>query len=113
MCEQNPPASLKRKTSYCIASPLIAAQVFQLVLHVLLKLLRQQHSTLHRIVDVEPVIFLLRTLFQLELFALKLGAEQKDYWLYICNTMKSGMLLTKQLEKHVQYKLENLGRYER
>jgi len=50
---------------------------------------------------------------QLELFALKLGAEQKDYWLYIYNTMKSGMLLTKQLEKHVQYKLENLGRYER
>src|SRR5207245_5112295 len=41
-CEQNPPDSLKRKTSYCIASPLIAAQVFQLVLHVLLKLLRQQ-----------------------------------------------------------------------
>src|SRR2546428_10746922 len=60
-CDQNPPASLKRKTSYCIASPLIADQVFQLVLHVLLKLLRQQHTTLHRIVDVEPVIFLLRT----------------------------------------------------
>jgi hypothetical protein len=45
---------------------------------------------------------------QLELFALKLGAGQKDYWLYIYNTMKSGILLTKQLEKHVQYKLENL-----
>ena len=45
---------------------------------------------------------------QLELFTLKLGAEQKDYWLYIYNTMKSGILLTKQLEKHVQYKLDNL-----
>lgn len=54
---QNPPAS-KRITSYCIASTLLRIQVFQLILHVLLKLLRQQDSTLHRIVDVKPVILL-------------------------------------------------------
>ncbi len=50
---------------------------------------------------------------QLELFTLKLGADQKAYWLYVHNTMKSGMLLTKQLEKHLHYKLENLGRKDR
>jgi len=46
---------------------------------------------------------------QLELFALKHGAEQKDYWQYVYNTMKSGMLLTKQLEEHLHYKLEHLS----
>jgi hypothetical protein len=46
---------------------------------------------------------------QLELFSLKLGADQKVYWLYVYNTMKSGMLLTKQLEKHLHYKLEHLS----
>jgi hypothetical protein len=46
---------------------------------------------------------------QLELFSLKLGADQKAYWLYVYNTMKSGMLLTKQLEKHLHYKLEHLS----
>jgi hypothetical protein len=46
---------------------------------------------------------------QLELFTLKLGADQKAYWLYVYNTMKSGMLLTKQLEEHLDCKLEHLG----
>ncbi len=45
---------------------------------------------------------------QLELFTLKLGAEQKDYWKFVYETMKSGMLLTKQMEEHLAYKLENL-----
>ncbi len=49
---------------------------------------------------------------QLELYTLRLGkknASQKDYWLFVFNSMKSGLLMTKQMEKHLKYKLESLG----
>ncbi len=45
---------------------------------------------------------------QLELFTLKLGSSQQDYWTFVYETMKSGELLTRQMEQHLQYKLENL-----
>ena len=49
---------------------------------------------------------------QLELYALRIGTEnssQKDYWLFVFKSMKSGVLMTKNLEKHVRYKLAGLG----
>ena len=49
---------------------------------------------------------------QLELYALKVGgkaASQRDYWLFVYNSMKSGLLMTKSLEKHLRYKLRELG----
>jgi len=49
---------------------------------------------------------------QIELFVLGIGREriaQKDYWLFIYNSMKSGLLMTKAMEKHLQYKLKELG----
>ena len=49
---------------------------------------------------------------QLELYALKIGGEQtsqKDYWLFVYDSMKSGLLMTKSLEKHLRYKLDGLG----
>jgi hypothetical protein len=49
---------------------------------------------------------------QLELYTLKLGGKQisqKDYWLFVFNSMKSGLLMTKSLEKHLRYKLRGLG----
>ena len=49
---------------------------------------------------------------QIELYVLGAGGErvaQKDYWLFIYKSMKSGLLMTKALEKHLQYKLEALG----
>jgi hypothetical protein len=49
---------------------------------------------------------------QIELYVLGLGGErvaQKDYWLFIYKSMKSGLLMTKAMEKHLQYKLEGLG----
>ncbi len=49
---------------------------------------------------------------QIELYVLGIGREttaQKDYWLFIYNSMKSGLLMTKAMEKHLQYKLRGLG----
>jgi hypothetical protein len=49
---------------------------------------------------------------QVELYVLSVGREkvaQKDYWLFIYHSMKSGLLMTKAMEKHLQYKLEALG----
>ena len=36
-------------------------------------------------------------------------ASQKNYWLFVYNSMKSGLLMTKNLETHLQYKLKELG----
>jgi hypothetical protein len=49
---------------------------------------------------------------QLELYALRMGGKQvsqKDYWLFVYQSMKSGLLMTKNLEKHLRYKLKGLG----
>ena len=49
---------------------------------------------------------------QLELYALRIGGKnssQKDYWLFVFRSMKSGQLMTKNMEKHVRYKLAGLG----
>ncbi len=49
---------------------------------------------------------------QIELYVLSIGRErtaQKDYWLFIYNSMKSGLLMTRAMEKHLQYKLQALG----
>jgi len=49
---------------------------------------------------------------QIELYVLGIGTErtaQKDYWFFIYNSMKSGLLMTKAMEKHLQYKLKGLG----
>jgi hypothetical protein len=49
---------------------------------------------------------------QLELYSLQVGggkASQKDYWLFVYKSMKSGLLMTKAMEKYLKYKLEGLG----
>ena len=49
---------------------------------------------------------------QLELYALKIGGNQvsqKDYWMFVYSSMHSGLLMTKSLENHLQYKLKSLG----
>ena len=49
---------------------------------------------------------------QIELYVIGIGKEriaQKDYWLFIYNSMRSGLLMTKAMEKHLQYKLKGLG----
>jgi hypothetical protein len=49
---------------------------------------------------------------QLELYALEAGRKetaQKDYWLFVYKSMKSGLLMTKNMEKHLHYKLKALG----
>ena len=49
---------------------------------------------------------------QLELYVLKAGSRgvsQKDYWLFVYKSMKSGLLMTKSLENHLRYKLRALG----
>jgi len=49
---------------------------------------------------------------QLELYALRVGegkASQKDYWLFVYKSMKSGLLMTKTMEKYLKYKLQGLG----
>ena len=49
---------------------------------------------------------------QLELYSLRIGGKntsQKDYWLFVYKSMKSGLLMTKQMENHLNYKLESLG----
>jgi len=49
---------------------------------------------------------------QLELYALRVGkgkTNQKDYWLFVFKSMKSGLLMTKAMEKYLRYKLQGLG----
>lgn len=49
---------------------------------------------------------------QLELYTLKARDQkisQKDYWLFVYQSMKSGELMTKSLENHLHYKLKELG----
>ncbi len=49
---------------------------------------------------------------QIELYVLDLPGgrvEQKDYWLFVFNSMKSGLLMTKAMEDHLNYKLRSLG----
>ena len=48
---------------------------------------------------------------QLELYTLDSGRKepsQKDYWLFVYKSMKSGLLMTKNMEKHLRYKLKAL-----
>ena len=49
---------------------------------------------------------------QLELYTLETGQKktsQKDYWLFVYKSMKSGLLMTKNMERHLLYKLKALG----
>ena len=49
---------------------------------------------------------------QLELYVLKIGGKnssQKDYWLFVYESMRSGLLMTKNMENHLRYKLAGLG----
>ncbi len=49
---------------------------------------------------------------QLELYTLENSegrVTQAGYWLYVYKSMKSGLLMTKAMEKHLAYKLRNLG----
>lgn len=49
---------------------------------------------------------------QLELYMLKIGGRsstQKEYWLFVYESMKSGLLMTKDMENHLRYKLSGLG----
>jgi hypothetical protein len=49
---------------------------------------------------------------QIELYVLDIGRRgiaQKDYWFFVYNSMKSGLLMTKAMERHLQYKLKELG----
>ncbi len=49
---------------------------------------------------------------QLELYTLELGrgrVTQRDFWLFVYKSMKSGRLATKTIERHVQDKLKGLG----
>jgi hypothetical protein len=49
---------------------------------------------------------------QLELYVLRVGegkTSQPDYWMFVYKSMKSGLLMTRAMEKHLQYKLKGLG----
>jgi hypothetical protein len=49
---------------------------------------------------------------QLELYTLRVGdrkTSQKDYWLFVYKSMKSGLLMTKAMEKYLRHKLQGLG----
>ena len=49
---------------------------------------------------------------QLELYTLEnhqSELSQKDYWLFVYKSMKSGLLMTKNMERHLRYKLKALG----
>ena len=49
---------------------------------------------------------------QLELYTLQVGegrVSQKDYWKFVYESMKSGLLMTKSMEKHLHYKLRGAG----
>ena len=48
---------------------------------------------------------------QLELYTLDAARKkpsQKDYWVFVYKSMKSGLLMTKMMEKHLRYKLKAL-----
>ncbi len=48
---------------------------------------------------------------QLELYTLHVGegrVSQKDYWKFVYESMKSGVLMTKSMEKHLHYKLRGV-----
>ena len=49
---------------------------------------------------------------QLELYTLETSQKetsQKDYWLFVYKSMKSGLLMTKNMERYLRYKLKALG----
>ena len=49
---------------------------------------------------------------QLELYTLETGQKetsQKDYWLFVYKSMKSGLLMTRNMERHLRSKLKALG----
>ena len=49
---------------------------------------------------------------QLELYVLRLEnrqVSQRDYWTFVYKSMSSGLLMTKNMKKHMRYKLERLG----
>ncbi len=49
---------------------------------------------------------------QLELYTLensKGRVTQAAYWLFVYKSMKSGLLMTRAMEKHLTYKLRSLG----
>ena len=49
---------------------------------------------------------------QLELYALdavQREPSQKDYWLFVYKSMKSSLLMTKNMEMHLRDKLKALG----
>jgi hypothetical protein len=49
---------------------------------------------------------------QLELFtldAVQKEPSQKDYWFFVYKSMKSGLLMTKNMERYLRYKLNALG----
>ena len=49
---------------------------------------------------------------QLELYTLddaRKETSQTDYWLFVYKSMKSGLLMTKKMEKHLRFKLKGLG----
>ena len=49
---------------------------------------------------------------QLELYTLRTGdgrVSQSDYWKFVYQIMRSGLLMTKSMEKHLRYKLESLS----
>jgi hypothetical protein len=55
---------------------------------------------------------MMNLLDQLELYTLRVGegkVSQKDYWLFVYKSMKSGLLMTKSMEKYLRYKLQGLG----
>ncbi|TMI27082.1 hypothetical protein E6H36_04300 [Candidatus Bathyarchaeota archaeon] len=49
---------------------------------------------------------------QLELYTLENSegrVTQGGYWLFVHKSMKSGLLMTRAMEKHLSYKLRSLG----
>jgi len=49
---------------------------------------------------------------QLELFTLEAGrgrVTQRDFWVFVDKCMKSGNLLTREMESHLREKLRGLG----
>ena len=49
---------------------------------------------------------------QLELYTLdddRKEASQRDYGLFVYKSMKRGLVMTNNMEKHLRYKLEGLG----
>ena len=49
---------------------------------------------------------------QLELYTLRASGgnvTQRDYWTFVYRSMKSGLLMTKTMERHLKYKLVGVG----